>query len=99
MVVAPRPRVPVAVQSSRPAVAVPVARPVALPAGANGRPAPTAPVPVAPGAQAAQAAVSPWVRNRTGSTQPERGPQGPDLGQRHDSGLLQRGVHAPENAD
>ncbi len=63
MVVAPRPRVPVPVQSSRPPVAVPVTRPAAPPNGGPGpvaapqpvapprpvgAPVPTAPVPTAP---------------------------------------------------
>jgi hypothetical protein len=91
MVVAPRPRVPVPVQRNRPAVPVPVARPVPTPGPV---PAPvaqaTAPVPVVP--REAEPSVSPWVRNRTDAPDPE-GTRSIDLGARHDSGLLQRGVH------
>lgn len=103
LVVAPRPRVPVPVQVSRPPVAVPVARPAAVPVQrslvapptqpvAAPAAAPTTPMPTPPVAQSADPATSPWVRDRTGAE------QGPDsmtieLGARHDSGLLERGVH------
>ena len=97
MVVAPRPRVPVPVQSSRPPVAVPVTRavaqPVAVPQPAHAAAvAPTAPTPAAPVAQPTQQVVSPWVQRRT------QGPQAPaeaplDIGHNHDGGLLRRGVH------
>ncbi len=105
MVVAPRPRVPVPVNGSRPPVAVPV-RPQAVPPNQPpvpaGQPAPTAtpapiaptaPVPVAPVAQATEPPTSPWVRNRTDAGQPAPGPHSIDIGASHDSGLLQRGVH------
>ena len=66
LVVAPRPRVSMPVQSSRPSVAVPVARPVTQPVPVA-TPAPSAPMPAAPAPQAGPPAVSPWVRNRTGA--------------------------------
>ena len=102
MVVAPRPRVPVPVQGSRPPVAVPVAQPVPgqpvpgqppapVPAGQPAASA-TAPAPVAP--QQNQPSVSPWVRNRTDASGVDEETQTIDIGARHDSGLLQRGVHA-----
>ena len=105
MVVAPRPRVPVPVQGSRPPVAVPVARPapdqpvpvpvaqpVAAAAAAAG--APTAPAPIAPDAQPGEDSVSPWVRNRTDAAEPEQEVRSIDISARHDGGLLQRGVHS-----
>lgn len=96
LVVAPRPRVPVPVQGSRPPVAVPVARPDQQPAAPPvpvpvAQPA-TAPTPVSPSAQPGEATVSPWVRNRTGADQDE-GTISVELGATHDSGLLKRGVH------
>ena len=101
MVVAPRPRVPVPVQGSRPPVAVPVAhpdqqrapQPVAVPVA---QPA-TAPTPAAP-VQTGDPAVSPWVRNRTGAGEAE-GTITVDLGSTHDSGLLKRGVHTEVEHD
>ena len=105
MVVAPRPRVPVPVQGSRPPVAVPVTPPAVppnqppppVPAGQPApaaAPAPTSPAPVAPAAQPAVTPTSPWVRNRTDAAQPAEGPRSIDLAASHDRGLLQRGVHA-----
>ena len=98
MVVAPRPRVPVPVQGSRPPVAVPVARPgqqpgqppVAVPV-AQPVAAQTAPTPTLPEAKPGESSVSPWVRNRTGAGEAETVTV--DLGSTHDSGLLKRGVH------
>jgi hypothetical protein len=105
MVVAPRPRVPVPIQSGRPPVAVPVARP-------TGQPAPppvavpiaqpiaaTAPIPAAPAAHVAGELVSPWVRNRTDSGDSVEGTVNVELGTTHDSGLLNRGVHAEIEED
>jgi hypothetical protein len=89
LVVAPRPRVPVPVQSSRPPVAVPVTRPYPAPA-----PNP-APVPVAPvTAQAPIPTVSPWVRDRTVAPPAPEGMISVEFNGAHDTGLLQRGVHA-----
>jgi len=98
MVVAPRPRVPVPVQGSRPPVAVPVARPaqqpapqpVAMPAAVR---VPTAPAPATPTAEAEPLAVSPWVRNRTDAADSPEDTISIDLGSTHDAGLLRRGVH------
>ncbi len=96
MVVAPRPRVPVPVQGSRPPVAVPVAKPEQQPApnpvAVPVAPPATAPTPAAPAAQAAELPVSPWVRNRTGASEGE-GHVTIELGSSHDGGLLKRGVH------
>ena len=93
MVVAPRPRVPVPVQGSRPPVAVPVVKPAPQPAPAVAAipvaPPITAPIPASP---TAEASVSPWVRNRTGAGENE-GTITVELGATHDSGLLKRGVH------
>ncbi len=101
LVVAPRPRVPVPVQGSRPPVAVPVARPsqqpapqpAAVPAAqpVAAQPAPASPPPD-PGAAAAPA-VSPWVRNRTDGADASGDTVSVDLASTHDSGLLKRGVH------
>jgi hypothetical protein len=100
MVVAPRPRVPVPVQSSRPQVAVPVARGVAQPA-ATPQPvpaaAPAAP-PATPAFQANGSATSPWVQRRTHGAKPPE-PQRVELVYRHDSGLMQRGVHTEIEQD
>ena len=103
LVVAPRPRVPVPVQGSRPTVAVPVARPDQQPAP-QVLPAPqpvaassTAPGPVAPTAQGAPA-VSPWVRDRTDAGDAD-GIITVELGRTHDSGLLKRGVHTEVEHD
>ena len=107
MVVAPRPRVPVPVQGSRPPVAVPVARPgqqpvpqpAAVPvAPPMAVPAPSAPMAAAPSAQAAAAVTSPWVRNRTDAGEPEP-TISVEMGSQHDSGLLKRGVHTDIEED
>ena len=96
MVVAPRPRVPVPVQSGRPAVAVPVRpdqRPVPQAASPMAQPlAATAPAPVAPDAHAGGPSLSPWVRNRTDAGDGD-GTISIEIGAGHDGGLLQRGVH------
>ena len=105
MVVAPRPRVPVPVQGSRPPVAVPVARPdqrpapkpVAMPVPVAAQ-AQTAPMPTMPDAQAATAPISPWVRNRTDAGEFD-GAIDIELGSTHDGGLLQRGIHAEFEQD
>jgi hypothetical protein len=108
MVVAPRPRVPVPVQGSRPPVAVPVTRPVPQPAP---RPVampvskpiaaavPTAPTPAAPTVEAAATSESPWVRNRTDAGDTPEGSVTVDLGSTHDSGLLERGVRTEAEED
>ncbi len=104
MVVAPRPRVPVAVRPGRPPVAVPVARPVQpgpVPvsvAQAVPPPPPTAPMPMAPATQGATPSTSPWVRNRTGAGE-AADTVSIELGTRHDSGLMQRGVHTELQPD
>jgi hypothetical protein len=107
MVVAPRPRVPVPVQGNRPPVAVPVARPdqrpaprpvtmpVAQPVAAQAQ---TVPVPAMPDPQAATAPISPWVRNRTSAREFEATGEA-EFGSAHDSGLLQRGIHADVEHD
>jgi hypothetical protein len=107
MVVAPRPRVPVAVNPVRPAVPVPV-----TPAGVPLMPAPVPVTPrasvatavpagmppaIVPGAPVAQPpagprSTSPWVRRAAGEQNPA--PAGMPLAASHDSGLLARGVHA-----
>ena len=93
MVVAPRPRVPVPVQGSRPPVAVPVARAPQQPAPHPAGQAAAAQAPAAPAANGnGSAPVSPWVRDRTDAGDaPEAITV--ELGRVHDSGLLQRGVH------
>ena len=108
LVVAPRPRVPVPVQGSRPPVAVPGARPtpqpdpqpVAVPVASQTQ---TAPVPATPAADAGANNVSPWVRNRTGDGDASNAGETTvsiELGASHDGGLLKRGVHAEvEHAD
>lgn len=105
MVVAPRPRVPVPVQGSRPSVAVPVARsmtpPLAVPQAihANGAPPNGAPpMATAPMAQPAAPATSPWVQRRTQGAQPPETPPF-EIGHSHDAGLLQRGVHTETAQD
>jgi len=102
MVVAPRPRVPVPVQRSRPPVAVPVTRPLPVPApvapgqpAANGQSITPAPAPAPAAPEPAAGSVSPWVRDRTGAGEFEEGARTIDIGARHDSGLLRRGVHIP----
>jgi hypothetical protein len=55
-------------------------------------PVPNAPAATAPAAQAAALPTSPWVRNRTGAGEPEQ-TISVEMGSRHDSGLLERGVH------
>lgn len=105
LVVAPRPRVPVPVQGSRPPVAVPVARPgqrpspprempVAQPVAA---PAAAAHAPAHSNGHAAATPVSPWVRHRTESG--ETATVNIELGASHDGGLLQRGVHTELDHD
>jgi hypothetical protein len=81
MVVAPRPRVPVPVQSGR-QVAVTVAR-----TGSHAMP-----LPIAPGALPAPATapVSPWVRRAAGEAPVPNPGLRPDS---HDAGLMARGVH------
>jgi hypothetical protein len=105
LVVAPRPRVPVPVQGSRPPVAVPVARPSGQPApGPAGIPVAqpvvaqpaTAPGPAMPSAAAASS-VSPWVRNRTEAGEDDK--VSIDIGGTHDGGLLGRGVHSEIETD
>jgi len=109
LVVAPRPRVPVPVQGSRPPVAVPVtapqqpvpvpvARHAPAPAGAPTAAAPagtpTAPAPAAPAAQTAEPSVSPWIANRTDASSGQPADTTTiEMGTRHESGLLRRGVH------
>jgi hypothetical protein len=96
MVVAPRPRVPMPVQVSRPAVPLPVARPTRPRPAAPVPPpvaaaVPTTPTPTVPSA-VVMPPLSPWVRERTASPEPD-GVISIDLRGRHDTGLLQRGVH------
>jgi hypothetical protein len=114
MVVAPRPRVPVPVQSGRPPVAVPVAHPtnqpvavqvavpVAQPVAATA-PTPavaaTAPTPASPTSEAATKPVSPWVRNRTDAGDAVEDTVSVEFGATHDSGLLDRGVHSEIEQD
>jgi hypothetical protein len=85
--------------SQAPAPAPVPAAPAPLPTVAPRMPqaagAPPAPAPPAP-AQAAPA--SPWVRQRTQAPQ-EGQPTSIELGTRHDSGLLQRGVHGQTDQD
>ena len=106
MVVAPRPRVPVPVQGSRPPVAVPVVRP-------NQQPAPrpvaapviqpvaaqTASASSAPSSPEAAPSVSPWVRSRTDAGDASDGSISIELGSTHDGGLLKRGVHTEVESD
>jgi hypothetical protein len=94
MVVAPRPRVPVPVQTSRPSVAVPVARPVPVPA-----PSVPVPAPAVPMSTAADAATSPWVRQRAGGTEAHSDSISVELGASHDGGLLQRGIRVEPSDD
>ncbi len=111
MVVAPRPRVPVPVQTPRPPVPVPVARPVRQP----GQPvpvtqpvgvptavvpamAPPVPTAVPPAAQPSPEATSPWVRNRTVAVEVPEG-MSIEIGSTHDGGLLNRGVRIEVNED
>jgi len=102
LVVAPRPRVAVAVQPARPAVAVPVnggvtpgptppppAAPATVPAAAAVGVAPRS---AAPQAQPAGPATSPWVRRATGDTTAQQATPLPPAGG-HDGGLTARGVH------
>jgi hypothetical protein len=106
LVVAPRPRVPVPVYGSRPPVAVPVVPPAPqpqrpAPVGIAAAPATGGPSFTPPPTQAhaaplpAEARVSPWVRERAAAGQAPD-PRTIDFGTRHSSGLLERGVHAPE---
>jgi hypothetical protein len=88
MVVAPRPRVPIPVQPTRP-VPVPVAR-----GAAPGRAA-AAYAPVQPAAPApASIPVSPWVRRAAGDQSVPPAPPPAPQADSHDDGLLSRGVHA-----
>jgi hypothetical protein len=48
---------------------------------------------VAPFAGPPEATTSPWVRNRTSAAEKTPAPPTVDIAARHDSGLLQRGVH------
>ncbi len=104
LVVAPRPRVPVPVQGSRPPVAVPVARPTQQPTPpplavpVNGQ-AQTTPMPATPAADAGASSVSPWVRNRTDAVDTGEATVSIELGALHDGGLLKRGVHAEVEHD
>ncbi len=112
MVVAPRPRVPVPVQGSRPPVPVRVARPAPRPlqpvpvarpvpvAGPNPVP-PMAPMPLAPNVAAPNVATptSPWVRQRAGVEQQPSGPTTVEFGTRHETGLMKRGVHSEPDQD
>jgi hypothetical protein len=79
-----------------PAGATPIAVPpgVALPSGAPPLQAPTN----APAAAPAHTP-SPWVRRRSGVEEPEPMTITVDLAARHDSGLLERGVHADLDDD
>ncbi|MFO7531109.1 MAG: hypothetical protein R6W93_01520 [Candidatus Limnocylindrales bacterium] len=97
MVVAPRPRVPVPVQTNRPPVAVPVARPA--PVRAQPVPVPAPAVPAMP-ASTAVGATSPWVRQRSGAaTQQANDGITVELGSSHDGGLLKRGIHTEPSDD
>ena len=107
MGVAPRPRVPGPVQAGRPPVAVPIARaasnqpapvPAAQPAAAAAV-APTAPGPIAVDPQTVAPSVSPWVANRTHAAEPSESIRTIEMGARHDSGLLRRGVHTQAEED
>lgn len=107
LVVAPRPRAPIPVQSGRPPVAVPVQSgrpPVAVPVQ-PGAPAGVGPrmsvSPLAaagpvngatPPLAAPSAPMSPWVRQRSVIEAPST--ISVDLGARHDQGLMERGVHS-----
>ena len=101
MVVAPRPRVPVAVNPARPVVPVPVA-PGSVPPRAAPPPLP-APAPVTPRASVAPAVpinaatpaaapASPWVKRAAGAQ--EAPPPAAPRASSHDGGLLARGIHA-----
>ena len=104
MVVAPRPRVPVPVQQTRPPVVVPVTPgvaqpPIAAPVPAGVAPPTPPPAPMAAGpAPAPPAPTSPWVQRRTQGPQPPAEPK-IEFGTGHDAGLLQRGVHTEAKAD
>lgn len=134
MVVAPRPRVPVPVQTGRPSVAVPVkpgvqpvpvpitpgVAPAAIAAGGAPVPPPHGVPPVAmppgvvpplgqprPGVTSSQASAtptpgtgaSPWVRRRSGMDEPAPKTITVDPSATHDSGLMERGVHAELDGD
>jgi hypothetical protein len=107
MVVAPRPRVPIAVQPARPPVAVPVARspqpaPAPVPVAMQIPAQATAPIGAAPAQsappQAQPMTTSPWVRKRTGIDEPQATAT-VELASSHDSGLLQRGVRTEGATD
>jgi hypothetical protein len=53
----------------------------------------------APPAPAQAAPTSPWVRQRTEAPQEGQPTTSIELGTRHDSGLLQRGVHGQTRQD
>ena len=100
MVVAPRPRVPVSVQTNRPPVAVPVARPAPVGAQPYAAAQPAAGQPaVAPAAPAPAVATSPWVRQRAAVDERPNDTISIEFGARHDAGLLQRGIHAEATDD
>lgn len=100
MVVAPRPRAPIPVQSGRPPVALPVSPGAGVPfpiSTATAMTVPPVPAPVNGSAPAAAPApvmvASPWVRQRSGlEEEPET--ISVDLAAKHDSGLFDRGVRA-----
>ncbi len=93
LVVAPRPRVPVSVQTNRPPVAVPVARPAPV----TSQPVPAARPVAAPVMPAA--ATSPWVRQRSGGEENVGGSMSIELGSGHDRGLQSRGIHTEPQPD
>ena len=95
MVVAPRPRVPVSVQTNRPPVTVPVARPAPVDAQAYAAAQPA----VAQAAAAPAVATSPWVRQRAAVDERPSDTMSIEFGARHDAGLLQRGIHAEVTDD
>ena len=105
LVVAPRPRVPIPVQGSRPPVAVPVARPPQQPTPQPAAVPVAQPVPAqppsapAPAPQAGNDQVSPWVRARTDAGEGGAESVTIEVGSSHDGGLLQRGVHTEIEQD
>ena len=102
MVVAPRPRVPVSVQTSRPPVGVPVARPApgpARPVPMAQQPMPAAAMPAGVPPQSPVAPQSPWVRQRASIDQTVDHSRTVELGVTHDRGLLDRGIHTEAKDD
>ena len=95
MVVAPRPRVPVSVQTKRAPVAVPVARPAQVPAQPFAAAGPGA----APAAPAPAVVTSPWVRQRAAVDERPHEGVSIEFGSRHDEGLLQRGIRTEVRDD